>query len=77
MDVKCPRCENEFEHEEMAFGFSVECVECGLLIATEMEEDYDWNHFEWSNDTPADCCKACENLNLKFCIGICNVDSAE
>jgi hypothetical protein len=55
----------------MSHGFSVECIECGLLIATEMEEDYDGNHMEWSLDVAADCCKTCENMKLESCKGIC------
>lgn len=73
MQVTCPRCGEEFFHETMSHGFNVECVECCLLIATEMEEDYDGNHMEWSLDVAADCCKTCENMNLESCKGICEL----
>lgn len=78
MNVKCPRCENEFEIDELVYGNDVKCQKCGLFIGTEYDEDYDEeygeSYYEWSNDTPADCCKDCKNLNLQSCIGVCKVD---
>lgn len=83
MDAKCPRCENEFEIDELVYGDDVKCQKCWLLIRTEYDEDeHEDEHGEsyyecygWSDDTPADCCKDCENLNLQSCVGICKVDS--
>lgn len=78
MDVECPRCENEFEIEGFIFGDDAKCQKCGLFIETEgdgylADEDGEI-YYEVSNDTPADRCKACENLNLESCVGICKVD---
>jgi hypothetical protein len=78
MEVKCPRCKDEFGIDDLVYGDDVKCQKCGLLIDTE-SDDF-WNgedefYSEWSNDTPAACCEACENLNLESCVGICRVDS--
>lgn len=83
MDVKCPRCENEFEIDELVYGDDVKCEECGLFIKACHDDGYEYFDGEYMqycyifNDIPAACCKTCENLNIQSCIGICKMDSAE
>jgi hypothetical protein len=81
MDIECPRCDNKFQADEVAFGDNAKCQKCGLLIETCHDDSYEYFDGETMqlcyvfNDIPADCCKACENLNLESCVGICRMDS--
>lgn len=80
MEVNCPRCENEFQLDNLGDDV-VKCQKCGLLIEACHDDSYEYFDGECMqycyvfNDIPASCCKACENLNLESCVRICKVDS--
>lgn len=78
MEVKCPRCDNGFQLDGLDDDV-IKCQECGLFIEACHDDSYEYFDGEAMqlcyvfNDIPANCCKACENLNLESCVGICKV----